>query len=319
MNEKISIQDIAEALALSRNISQQEAMDFVKEVFALIAETLEKEHYVKIKGLGTFKLIEVDTRESIHIQTKERIRINSHYKITFVPDAILRDLVNKPFSHFETVVLNEESLFDDIPVVEEENEGDLLLSASDNFLPESAVTPPTPIKENNISESEMKETKRNRFYFIGIVTGIILLFSFTLLYIYRPQALVDVLAVPQPVSPLPVSEDTILIRNQVAKIDSTATTVVPEIKKDTFENSLPIVKKRLVKQPVISDSVTYLITGTKTTYVLQEGETLTMVSKRFYGTKALWPYIYEYNRKIIKNPNRVPYGTRLKIPELKEK
>ena len=65
--------------------------------------------------------------------------------------------------------------------------------------------------------------------------------------------------------------------------------------------------------------VNYIITGTKATYTIKDGETLTRVALRFYGTKALWPYIVKYNPDIIKNPNHVPYGTTIKIPELVKK
>ena len=73
------------------------------------------------------------------------------------------------------------------------------------------------------------------------------------------------------------------------------------------------------QQPATSaylDSASYKITGTKTKYTIKEGETLTRVSLRFYGTKAMWPYIVKHNPKVIKNPNNVPYGTTIEIPEL---
>ncbi len=76
---------------------------------------------------------------------------------------------------------------------------------------------------------------------------------------------------------------------------------------------------KTVAIPVKPDSVNYTITGTKATYTIKEGETLTRVSLRFYGTKDLWPYIVKHNRGVIKNPNNVPYGTVLKIPELVKK
>ena len=76
---------------------------------------------------------------------------------------------------------------------------------------------------------------------------------------------------------------------------------------------------KTVSIPVKPDSVNYTITGTKATYTIKEGETLTRVSLRFYGTKDLWPYIVKHNRGVIKNPNNVPYGTVLKIPELVKK
>ena len=71
--------------------------------------------------------------------------------------------------------------------------------------------------------------------------------------------------------------------------------------------------------PFKPDSVSYIITGTKTTYTIKEGETLTRVALRFYGTKALWPYIVKHNPGVIKNPDNVPYGTTIKIPELVRK
>ena len=67
------------------------------------------------------------------------------------------------------------------------------------------------------------------------------------------------------------------------------------------------------------DSLSYIIKGTQTTYMVKQGETLTKISLRFYGTKNLWPYIVKHNKDIIKQPNNVPYGTLLKIPELARK
>ncbi|WP_300728295.1 HU family DNA-binding protein [uncultured Bacteroides sp.] len=115
MNEKLTIQDLIDLLAKRHAMEQTDADAFVKTFFALIEEALETDKYVKIKGLGTFKLIEVEARESIDVNTGERIEIQEHTRISFVPDSSMRDWVNKPFSHFETVVLNENTHFDDIP------------------------------------------------------------------------------------------------------------------------------------------------------------------------------------------------------------
>lgn len=114
MNEKLIIQELINLLAQRHDMDQTDAETFVKTFFALIEEALENDKYVKIKGLGTFKLVEVDTRESIDVNTGERIEIMGHNRITFTPDTTMRDLVNKPFSHFETVVLNENTRFDDM-------------------------------------------------------------------------------------------------------------------------------------------------------------------------------------------------------------
>ena len=104
---KVSIQDIAKFISDKHGLSRQEAEAFVTAVFDVISEGLDAEKSVKVKGLGTFKVIDVRERESVNVNTGERVVIGGHGKITFTPDTIMRDLVNKPFAQFETVVLNE--------------------------------------------------------------------------------------------------------------------------------------------------------------------------------------------------------------------
>lgn len=104
---KVSIQDMARAIANKHGLAQSEAENFVTALFDVLNEGLHKEKIVKVKGLGTFKVIDVRERESVNVNTGERVLIDSHGKITFTPDPIMRDLVNKPFAQFETVILNE--------------------------------------------------------------------------------------------------------------------------------------------------------------------------------------------------------------------
>ena len=123
---KLTLQDLANVLVEKNGLSKQEALQFVTAIFEAVQDGLQKEKLVKIKGLGTFKVIEVEARESVNVNTGERVIISSHQKITFTPDAAMKELVNKPFSGFETVVLNEGVNFDDMmataPVTAENNE-----------------------------------------------------------------------------------------------------------------------------------------------------------------------------------------------------
>lgn len=112
---KISIYDIAVTLVEKNGLTKSESEQFVAAMFDVIQEGLEKDGLVKIKGLGTFKIIDVDARESVNVNTGERVVIESHGKVTFTPDAVMKELVNKPFSLFETVVLNDGIDFDDVP------------------------------------------------------------------------------------------------------------------------------------------------------------------------------------------------------------
>ena len=104
---KISIQDLSSVLVEKRGLSKKDASNFITEMFDIVQQELEKNKIVKIKGLGTFKIIDVDDRESVNVNTGERVLIEGHGKITFTPDSLMKELVNKPFSQFETVVLND--------------------------------------------------------------------------------------------------------------------------------------------------------------------------------------------------------------------
>ena len=104
---------MASALAAAHNISEADAEKFLKVVCDVVADALRHDGQVKIKGLGTFKLIGVPEREMVDVNTGERITIEARNRISFSPDAVLRDIINKPFVFFETVVLNEGVVFDD--------------------------------------------------------------------------------------------------------------------------------------------------------------------------------------------------------------
>lgn len=111
---KLTIQEIAKILVEKNKLTVKEANQFAAVVFEVIQEGLDTEGQVKVKGLGTFKKIQVEARESVSVRTGERVMIDSHAKITFTPDALMKELVNKPFSQFETVILNDGVEFEDL-------------------------------------------------------------------------------------------------------------------------------------------------------------------------------------------------------------
>lgn len=110
---KLTLQEIAKVLVEKNGLTQREANRFASDFFAIIQHNLELGEQVKVKGLGTFKIIGVEARESISVRTGERVVIDSHSKVSFTPDNTMKELVNKPFSQFETVVLNEGVVFED--------------------------------------------------------------------------------------------------------------------------------------------------------------------------------------------------------------
>lgn len=386
MNEKVNIQNLIELLVEKHRITPKEAEEFVKTFFAVIEEGLEQDKYVKIKGLGTFKLIGVESRGSIDVNTGERIEIQGHTKVSFTPDSVLKELINRPFGHFETVILNENTVLEDTPIgkagedeLEDVSIGQNVADELDT-ISEIPSEPASPLIESVIAtekvateedadeqqkeegeistteetlknlqqkedtyegvlqQTDIKKNKDNGLkWFMIALACVLLACAGIVFYLYYPdlqeesipvsseeeytyptvtmglqqdsiqedslKRTEDTLRIPQPTT----AEENPVSRQQVEK------KVVPE-------EPQKVVKKTTVKsQPVNPDSVNYEIVGTETTYTVKEGETLTRISLRFYGTKALWPYIVKHNADVLKNPNNVTSGTTLKIPKLIKK
>ncbi len=441
MNERLTIQDLTDLLAAKHSMTKKDAEAFVKEFFLLIEQALENEKTVKIKGLGTFKLIDVDSRESVNVNTGERFQIKGHTKVSFSPDTNLRDTINKPFAHFETVVLNENTILEDTPIedteeeeVEEETSAQTVLNevgegtallvteeyestddelSEEELIQEEQITAQPSVKDSieesviieNVSTVEesiepsshvgLKETstetdieekveqlkdeevpeeevaiaeqepavpiipsaKKETIkpvkleqvsqptskktasvkekspvpYLIAVIVIVLLLCGGVILFIYYPDLFSsssdnNALDMPpvttQPVQPETQLSDTIEQKDTIKEITPDAPKVVtPTSPVAQKEGTVPAKAEPqpAPRQPATSvylDSASYKITGTKTKYTIKEGETLTKVSLRFYGTKAMWPYIVKHNPKAIKNPNNVPYGTIIEIPEL---
>lgn len=434
MNEKLNIQDLIDLLAEKHGMSRKNADSFVKEFFLLIEESLEKDKYVKIRGLGTFKLIDVESRESVNVNTGERFEIQGHTKVSFTPEPSLKDIINKPFAHFETVVLNDNTVLEDTPldtdneededgeqknpepnidtkvqaaevneeapivaevkdvqliepkpaekedieftektvVISEEVEtafeetpkkqeeipeefeeeghqiAETALEISSNATEEGTeaeieMTPiPEPVLEQSIPEQpepivKEPEDSSTMKYFIGIVVFVVLLCGGAVVFMYYPDLLDS--SSSKPVEEAVIQEKVEKPTDNMASADSLSSKdIVQPVQKDTVaevlnttsqqkniseENAAASTPRKEQKKseatPFKPDSVGYTIVGTETTYTIKEGETLTRVALRFYGTKALWPYIVKYNPGVIKNPDNVPFGTKIKIPKLVKK
>ncbi|NDV83741.1 HU family DNA-binding protein [Bacteroides sp. 51] len=430
MSDRLNTQDLIDLLINHRGIERKEAENFVKEFFALIEEGLEKDRFVKIKGFGTFKLVDVESRESVNVNTGERIEIQGHTKISFTPDTALRDIINKPFAHFETVVLNEGVEFNDITPDNTESldstesnlvEEKITLAPEEELKAEEVVSEETiityqeedtdkqeteeekeeEIQTTSIPEEEIEENKENEVpvkktltieeiiaaerlapppatptsekendnelsapnnkVLTIVVILTILLCGILLFFTYYEDIFPEEKKQPVFVIP-PVVENTNATTTAPIVTDSMEkpAAIVPDVeipiavpeskeetkvepqtkaKPDEVKPEAPKVEKPVVtakpvannatetdnsaipfaKIPVKPDSTSYEIIGTKTTHTIKEGETLIRISYNYYGTKDLYPYLIKHNRSVIKNPNSVPLGTTINIPELKKK
>lgn len=379
MNDKITLHELVDLFARKSQLSQADAALFAKEFLSLIEEALARDKYVKVKGLGTFKLITVDVMEETASNGPETTDGQSHTRVSFIPETGLKDLVNKPFAHFQPVLLKDEVHFTDLPegetevesqetVIEEEKTGetDVVIESptepateeTDEMLPQTEAA--SPIEEEPIQVSitekvipekeEVKEKQEDTLpekeeripaadltpsgkeanvpwcmiasiLLAGIFIGGIVTWVLTSGRRYIPEQVVEKLMNETQKTPAPVVPDSLQVADTlVVKKDSSLVQ-----KKDTLktvakkEEKTPVVSTPVPKRETLADTVEYQITGNQGSYTLKPGESLVRVALKFYGNKKLWPYLVKHNKAIIKNPDNVPMGTTIQIPQLTPK
>lgn len=161
MNTKINLQQLARKVAMKKRISQKSAEAFLREFFDAIIQNVTADKIVKITGLGSFKIIEVLERESVNVNTGERITIPGHTKLSFTPDNALKETVNKPFADFQTVVINDGTNLEEMEkvpsdeVMQEASSSEEEVEDVENDI--DTVSDPEPESEET-SELESEET-----------------------------------------------------------------------------------------------------------------------------------------------------------------
>lgn len=344
--EELTLQDLIDLLVKRHDMERADADAFVKLFFSLIEEGLAADRYVKIKGLGTFKLI--DTR------------------ITFSPDSAMKDLVNKPFSHFETVVLNDKTHFDDMPENElpisdvetdesvknasdstSENDSDeatlseevesvleevesVLEEVSDQSVEEENPVSAKAKEGQSFVQSESEAVERRSasstsipwcmvasILLVGVIAGGFMVWS-----MFRTASTVKMSSV-EPKEPIAVIEHD-SVASDTLTVDSAMVSKEEAVANEPRQDSAKVVaiNPEREEEPKgglsLSDAVTYAIVGTRTTHQLQYGETLVKLARKYYGNKKLWLYIARYNKETLADVDNIPVGTTIRIPELSE-
>ena len=159
MSSKLNMQDIIDLLVAKNDISKEEAESFIVELFYLIEKGLATDELTKIKDLGTFKLTHIQERESVDVNTKEKILIPPHRRVTFVPAQLLKSLVNKPFAHFETTPLNE-GVF--VEGISQNASSDEALEDNSDEDDEEKIHDSDPIKEDATDKNEAVITSNEK-------------------------------------------------------------------------------------------------------------------------------------------------------------
>ena len=335
--EELTLQDLIDLLVKRHDMERADADAFVKLFFSLIEEGLAADRYVKIKGLGTFKLI--DTR------------------ITFSPDSAMKDLVNKPFSHFETVVLNDKTHFDDMPenelpisdVETDESVKDASDSTSENDSDEATLSEEVESVLEEVSDQSVEEenpvsakAKEEQSFvqsesvgrrslsstsipwcmvasilLVGVIAGGFMVWS-----MFRTASTVKMSSV-EPKEPIAVIEHD-SVASDTLTVDSAMVSKEEAVANERRQDSAKVVainperEEELKGGLSLSDAVTYAIVGTRDTHQLQYGETLVKLARKYYGNKKLWPYIARYNKEALADVDNIPVGTTIRIPELSE-
>lgn len=363
MNSRLTIQDLAALLAERTGKDKSSAEQFLREFIAVVSQGVFTDKVAKIKGLGTFKVILVEKRESIHVNTGERFLIPAHYKFSFLPDKELRELVNKPFSFFETTELDENVEFTDLDISAETEEKEAEDESVEELIPETIVEEtvetssqpeeqpepevvaeplveeeveqeitdlPEPAPESPVEQPETEDKQpplsksflENEYQFEDeeqpsspwvkrlVITALITFIVGGSAYLYlhrsfflgpeKPSVLTGMSLPNMAADPSETitEEDTLQIAEAEAQTES-----IEEIK-DTVAAEAPVEKTEAAPKPEVLAKVK-----------IEPGSRLTLISLEYYGSKIFWVYLYEYNKAVINDPNNVPVGTEIRVPD----
>lgn len=397
MNERLTLQDLIDSLSQKQGMTKKDAETFLRELIAVISETIEQNDSVKIKDFGTFKLVKVNSRKSVDVNTGEAIEIPAHYKLTFTPEKSLKEAVNHPFAHFESVVLEEGVSFENIEISE-------VLEDAEEEIEDEAETDEiveTPIIIESVNTSE-KETETVSVEDSGPVAK-------NLVDDAEPEEVVEIIDGEKEqeviLNPILEPEERGVISEAPTQEDKTEENSVEEPKTKSDKDQQPVniektsegdrntesqemferharktVRRRFIsmsfivplilgafalgglyfqeimkcfsgqlnenkvevahEQKIVTmpskpeiDSITVAVSEPDSVVAtkqepleefvaqssiikdtIKSGKTLRLISLKHYGHRSFWPYIYEENRDVIKNPNNVPIGTELIIP-----
>lgn len=378
MNNRLSIQDLALILSEQTGKSTEEALRFLQEFIAVVSEGVYNDKLVKVKGLGTFKIIRVEERASVSVNSGERFVIPSHYKFTFTPDKELKELVNKPFSLFDTVELNEEVDFSDVDVSAETSGAEEAADDSSEEIlpdgipeqaievpqtPEPEVKPEPAVEEEAAPQEEAKaepeaetettpepeveaepepkveaETtpqeeakaepkpaepvssvsgykeyrrKRRRSASRKLLFPVACLFVVIVLGIVYIVCLSGRTTVNKNWEPPMAEVGNPTPEAGMNSVPTDSTGVTPpdsaSLAADSVVAEPPVVEENQPEETPKSD-ILALVT-------IKAGDRLASFAKQYYGHKFFWVYIYQYNQDIISDPNNIPIGTELRIPD----
>lgn len=310
-SKKITLQELADAISAQSSSTKKFTDNFLRELVVVIQEYLERDGVVKVKGLGTFKLLWIEARKSINVATKETIVLPAHYKLSFTPEENVKQEINANVSNFGGAELLEDSINEAEPIEESGNEtSEIIIKEAE--VEEKVESAPEVAKETS---SEAPKTSKPNKTLIAIIVILLLVILGLCVYIFYPRIEKCVLSMMKPT----------LQEGKFEVVSAPKDSAVVETANDTIkypaQDSIQVeVKEEIATAPIITvDNYTPSVAKnapTREVVTVIDGSRLTMVAYRAYGHKAFWVYVYDANRDRLKRPSDVEKGMQLRIPDL---
>ena len=312
-NKKVSLQELTDTIVAQSGATKRFTESFLRELVQVIQEYLEKDGVVKVKGLGTFKLIWNEPRKSVDVSTGNAIVLPGHYKVTFMPDNEVKEKINAPYAHLETVMGGAEVISE----VEEVDE-----------VTESPIESPThqitesPERSDVDTESpthQITESPSKKKWWVIMVVLMLLCLLGAAGYYWKD------LLLPQRNTPVASQTKVPVVVVQIDTIDDVITDTIAADKWEQEKTTLEKDSTPVIEAPVDTiveltlENYTYqdaLNAPVRDTVTVIDGSRLTMVAYRAFGHKAFWVYVYDANRNVLTSPNAVEKGMKLVIPDL---
>ncbi|MDR1719634.1 MAG: HU family DNA-binding protein [Dysgonamonadaceae bacterium] len=317
MNQKINFQELISLLTEKAGIKRNEAENFLREFFNIALESITTDRLLRIKNLGTFKLVDVESRESVNINTGERVIIPAHKKLSYSADENLSKIINEPFAMFSTVDLAQQPTTQTEEVAEPDVPAESTIDAEPDdsiIAPEASDTTTEEIfSSSDMAAAEVYETA-DYSDFTGNSTLKTVIIALAVLILL---GVAGYFAFPY-IKHLPIFKQFFnkieLEEKEVAKIsaknDDKSVALAP-----TAQDSIRVSDTLQSQPPVAKPATTTVKESPKVKkWKMKYGERLTLIALREYGHKAFWVYLYEENKNIIDDPGLVPVGLEIVIP-----
>ena len=322
MADKLSWSELRRALAQRANISEKDANAFLTAFNAQLLEALKTEKQVKINGLGTFKLQAVAPRKSVDVTTGNEITIEGYNKVSFVPEAGVKELVEKveageavealdPIQKLGAQADEIVDILGDLgELPKEEKAEEPVEEAAPVEEPVIAEVPAEePKEEEPLIVSEKPAKKKNYFLRALLISFIILLILCVVGYFFLRKQ---------------VCEWFDILKEKVEKIELFNKCSAPseEVESAAAEDELVLeVPEETAEQVAESEAPKAEVQKAKyeellLTEEITEGSRLAWISRKYYGHPDYWPYLYDANRDRIDDPSNVPVGTQIRVPKL---